>query len=139
MHRAAGGLGEELAIALVERYSQPVAGRTDIRGPVPLAGGGRQGELRYREQPAVHIDDGTVQDAFLVIEDAQRSSLGCQPRGVLLRVAVFNADEYEQAAADAGDAFSLHGDRSFRYPLYYQSHMQYKNKDFFIILRPLKK
>ena len=82
----------------------------DVAGSVAATGVGHECELTDKEDLAVgQRGDGEVHDAVGVVEDAEGDDFAAEVVDVVLRVGVFDAEEYHHAAAyaaffDAADA-----------------------------------
>ncbi|MPN02467.1 hypothetical protein SDC9_149683 [bioreactor metagenome] len=90
------------AAALIRR------GRVGEARAVAAARVGRQGELAYHQQAAVHVLHAAVHLARVVAEDAQLQNLGQQLVGQLVAVALLGTQQHQQSLPDLADGLASH-------------------------------
>src|SRR4029079_2089459 len=72
----------------------------------------RKGELRYGEELAADVGQGTIHPAGIVLKHSEGNDLLAKAAGFRLGVAALHADQREDAASDR--AHRLPGDRDLR-------------------------
>ncbi len=111
-----------VAEAGVQRVRKLRRRRADEARPIALAHVGAQGELADHEHAAAHVQDRAVHLAGVVLEDPQVRDLAGEEGGFALAVAVLDAEQHEEAAADRSDHPVADGDARLAHPLHQRFH-----------------
>ena len=94
------GIGKGLAELLVEGDGPFVTGRSDIGGTVAFLGGSHQRELADDYDLASGLQDTSVHDTFLIVEDPEPGDFFHQVLNVLFPVFVPDSEKYEEPCTD---------------------------------------
>jgi hypothetical protein len=113
---------KHLADALVERLGDQRRCGCGEAGPVPFRGVGEKRELADDEDVAPHVDEGAVEAALPVLEDAQARDPAGEPIRLRLPVAVRDAEEHEEPAAAAPADLPVDADLRLGNPLDHRPH-----------------
>ena len=97
--------------------------------PASLACVGIKGELGDHDSRPTHIQDGSIELALMIFENAQAGYFLGQEAGLFLGITLTNAKQDDQSVADFGDGSAIHGYFSGFDSLDERAHAGYENEN----------
>ena len=113
---------QKLYETLVQAYRGLGCRGIDEARAAALANISVQSELTHHQNRAIHIGQGTIHPAGIVLEDAEPDHLVGHPLNLIGRVTLFESYKQELPETDLANHPSLYCDVRFAYALKHDSH-----------------
>jgi hypothetical protein len=113
---------QKLYETLVQGYRHLGCRGVDEARAATLANISVKSELAHHQNRAVHVRQGTIHLAAIILEDPEADHLVGHPLDLIGRVALFESYEQELPETDLANNLSLYCDVGFTYSLKHDSH-----------------